>query len=93
MPIHMVNYCIGARRRLHKLGKLVSDPNVLYLANKICLNKKQLSLPVSFVFGIKKIYGRKSPLFQTVCFQTSENQHFKIPSFFNSHNIRSAHHS
>jgi hypothetical protein len=32
MLIHIVNYCI--REKIHKLEKLVSDPYLLYLANK-----------------------------------------------------------
>ena len=32
MRIHIVNYCI--REKIHKLEKLVSDPYLLYLANK-----------------------------------------------------------
>jgi len=35
----MLKHCkiIVLGRKLHKLRKLVSDPNLLYLANKICL--------------------------------------------------------
>jgi len=57
MLIHIVNYCI--REKIHKLEKLVSDPYLLYLANK---NMLKLSLFPPFVLAMiyrEVVYERR----------------------------------
>ena len=67
MLIHIVNYVF--ERRLHKLEKLVSDPYLLYLANKNMFKLKKKTYQGIIIYTPIKV--KHHPIFLSIYFFTS----------------------